>query len=464
MNRRELFAVATLGLTALAGVRFRSENPAPVLVGPPRDVPRRSVVVIGAGIAGMTAAQSLVRAGHDVTVLEARDRVGGRIQTDNRWGAPVDLGAAWMHGHNPVWAALDSEGVSWAAETDFGSVALFDHDGSRVSTLAAALPALRAEAIFPALERAASRLHADRSVADLLDEIGAGEGFSGRSARLLDFMMYAAIHQEFAIPPEQLSALQLPDYFSYPGPEYLPSEGMGVVWPALGLELPVQTGMVVEHVRITDRQVEVRTTEGRITADQCICAVPLGVLQRNGITFEPALPMAVQQAVNRLVVGDFYKLALRFPEPFWDGEADFTGSVAQAGQHGAGRHVAFLHLDRAHGEPVVAMLAGTHLARELESAGPSSATKLALDRLRTAYGTIPDPLDAMATSWRLDPHSNGAYANYGVGAGPDDVRAFQRLHLRRLTFAGEHTSIRVSSTVHGAYESGRRAARTLTEV
>ena len=89
------------------------------------------IIVIGAGIAGLSAAHRLTAEGFRVTVLEGRDRIGGRVWTDTSLGTPVDLGASWIHGirRNPLTALANQAGISTVA-TDFDALALYDIDGS----------------------------------------------------------------------------------------------------------------------------------------------------------------------------------------------------------------------------------------------------------------------------------------------------------------------------------------------
>ncbi|MEE8599952.1 flavin monoamine oxidase family protein [Euzebya tangerina] len=463
MNRREFLALGGAAATAGIGWFARAGARPPDLSG--RPVGRRAlrVAVLGAGVAGMTAASELSRAGHRVRVYEARDRIGGRVWTDHRMGVPVDLGAAWMHGRNPLFHRLVDAGEQFADETDFESLSFVDVDGTRLEETAVLRSGLRSVAV----ERMLASLSAtadipDVSVAAALDRIGAAHGLAGRDARMDDFIHYVIWHQTFAIDPGLLSARQLGRYHDYSGPEFVPERGMEAVFDLLDPDVDVRLNTPVEAVRLSADGVEIQTAIGVDRFDRCVCAIPLGVLQTGTPVFEPGLPAEVRRATERLVVGDFYKLVLRFPEVFWHAETDFTAILAEAGRWGDGRHSAFMHYDHVHGEPILIMVAGTHFAVQLERAGTHHATREAMRRLRLAYGPdIPDPVDSMATTWRSDPWSNGAYTNYGVGATAEDVRAFSRLHSGRITFAGEHTSEQVSSSVHGAFESGRRAAVTI---
>lgn len=461
MDRRRF--VQALGAAALAVPvlsRDRKTNRPDLAEMPSRCDERGSVVVVGAGAAGLTTAHELTRRGFRVTVVEGRDRIGGRILTDHSLGVPVDLGAAWVHGDNPVKDAMDDAGLGFAGTTDYESFVAFDVDGTRLSEQHLLGPVARVRAA----ERLLARIGADRrrSVRDVLDSHGVLDGLGGRARRVTDLLFYTVFHQEFAIPPELLSAGEVANYYDYPGAERLPAGGMEQVLSLYDPAVDIRFGSVVSAITLTGTGVEVTTSRGTFEADRCVCAVPLAVLQRGAIRFDPVLPDDVRRAIDHLVVGDFYKLALSFDDEFWDREHDFTASIGGPGQYGDGRHVAFLHLDRAQRQPILVMIAGTHLARELELAGAADATQFALDRLRRAYGTdVPAPVATVASSWRSEPLTGGAYSNYGVDATSDDVRSFHRLVLGRLAFAGEHTSERTPSTVHGAVESGRRAAAVL---
>jgi monoamine oxidase len=468
VNRRrflDLAAAAAVSLPLLGASR-------PVVTGPETAPPmpvdravRGPVAVIGAGLAGLAAADALRGAGVEVVVVEARGRVGGRVLTDHTLEVPVDLGAAWVHGDNPVRKHLLRAGGGVAATTDYESFVAFDVDGRRLGLRELLGPVARLEGARRLLARLAREAAEDMSVAEALDHHGALDGLAGCDERVTDFLYYTVFQQPFAVPPELLSLRQLPTYHDYPGPEYLPSGGMAAVLDLFDPGPDVRLGTEVTAVTVARTGVEIATTAGGIEADRCICAVPLAVLQREAIAFRPDLPAGARRGFDRLVVGDFYKLALRFDEVFWRRDRDFTASIGQAGRHGSGRHVGFLHLDRAHRTPVLVMIAGAALAAELEHAGRDAAVDFALDRLRLAYGDdVSAPVAAVATRWRGDALTGGAYTNYGVGSTADDVRAFHRLVGGRLTFAGEHTSVNSPSTVHGAVDSGRRAAAAVCGV
>ena len=127
MNRRRTLVALMASLSALFA------RPQPTKAG------GRRIVVVGAGLAGLSAARALAATGADVTVIEARDRIGGRIWTSRAWdGLPMDMGASWIHGldGNPM-TALAKEAGAACVETRFDAALALDAKGAEIDLDAA---------------------------------------------------------------------------------------------------------------------------------------------------------------------------------------------------------------------------------------------------------------------------------------------------------------------------------------
>lgn len=428
---------------------------------------RPEVVVVGAGISGLAAARRLHDDGVRVTVVEARDRVGGRVHSvRNARGDAFDLGASWIHGikGNPI-AAL-------ARDLDIPTVtsgrvnALFDVRGRRLDTAAiqarmgAALQAARAAAAGPG-----------RSVADVVRLAGVDEALSPRDRRLFRWYLTAELEHEFAGDVAELSAAHFDAENEPRGEEVVFPTGYDRIAHALAAGLDVRLRTVVTRIEWGEAaggegpsrgdgrvRVHLRDASGAVSvieADHAVVTLPLGVLKAGGVTFTPDLPASNRAAIERLGMGLMNKVWLTFPHRFW-GDADWINRAADP----VGRFTQFF----APRTPTP-MLAAFHTgacARELEARTDEETVAAALAALRTTYGAaVPPPLEAHVTRWSKDPFACGAYSFVAAGATPDDRVALATPLGRSVFFAGEATHTGYPSTVHGAYLSGIAAAKAV---
>lgn len=291
------------------GAYLSGRHAAAVLLGDRGGVEGDAVAVIGAGVAGLAAAGALREAGARVTVLEARDRIGGRVCTDTSWGMPVELGAAWVHGvrGNPITALVRSGG---------SALVLTDYDDETVRNLAGDEPAGLGAAqarVDRAVTRMGSRAYpVGVSAQDVLLDAGWRPTSVGRWAA------ETALTQEYGIGPAELGAAALYEGREQRGGDALVKGGYGVVPAQLAEGLDVRLRTPVRAVRGGRRggfTVALRSG-GTLESDAVVVAVPLGILQRGAIAMPP-LPGAVRWAIDGLAMGSLEKVVLQYPERWW---------------------------------------------------------------------------------------------------------------------------------------------------
>ncbi len=329
------------------------------------------VVVIGAGIAGLGAARALVERGHPVTVVEARDRVGGRIHTSTIGSQPVDLGASWIHGidGNPLVALAEQAGAERFA-TDDDSIAVRDIDGETIGA--------------DALDEARDRLLG--AVADGGPSVGEAADVGGRTLTadertLLRYALASEIEHEFAADAGQLSIAAIDEGEEFPGgDEIVPRGFRQLLTPLLG-GYEVRTSTPVARIAHDANGIVVTTDMGEtIAADRVLVTVPLGVLQADSIVFDPPLPDAKQASIDRLGMGVLEKVVLRFDTSFWD-DTDLLGFVgAQPGEF-----VEWLNLLPATSTPVLVGFNAGSIATNLTTRSDTAVVAAASQALATMY-------------------------------------------------------------------------------
>jgi monoamine oxidase len=422
------------------------------------------VIVLGAGMAGLTAARALAERGVRVLVLEARERVGGRVSSKQADGTTVELGAEFVHGRVPeLWALIDEAGLE-TVERD-GTVLRAEPDGG----LEEDDP--QDHAMFKTLEELREHEGPDESFADYIAGkpmasedrealVGYVEGFNAADAQRIGIKGLAAQQAaEDATEGDRIwhvrgGYAQLAEYLAARVKE-------------LGGE--IRLGKVVRSIAWEAGSVRVTTGAGVVyAARQCIVTLPLGVLQQvnsGGIEMIPE-PRAVP-AARRLAMGNVVRFSMVFRRCWW---TDAPVAIAPEKL----RELSFLFTFAEtpavwwtpHPEPGRAELTGwiggprsaTLQGRTAEELGAEACRVLAKVFGLGEEDVRRELLSTHTHDWAGDPFSLGAYSYIPAGA-LDAPRAMTEPAENTLFFAGEHTDITGHwGTVHAAMRSGLRAA------
>lgn len=451
MHKREFLKLLTLVLLGCGTSAFGEERNTGVPTG------RRRVVVIGAGLAGLAAARELMRAGHQVVVLEARDRIGGRIWTSNRWpDLPLDLGATWIHGStdNPLSDVSDESGARRLL-TSYERAVIYDTNGREISGRSEAkLDSVR-EAMFEAL-RKAQDADADTSVRRTLASLERRYAGDPEALRFLNFCVSGSIEQEYAGDANRLSAHWYDSAKEFDGDDVLFVQGFKVLTDYLAQGTDVRLSQVVREVRWQTAEIRVRTAEREFAADQVVVTLPLGVLKNNDVRFLPGLPEEKRNAISTLGMGVLNKCYLRFAHAFWPVDMDWLEYVPA--KHG--EWTEWVSFQRAMKKPVLLGFNAADRGREIETWTDDQIVASAMETLKAIFGAdIPQPIDWQITRWASDPFARGSYSYHALGSTPGMRDTLGRALSTRLFFAGEATHRDYFGTAHGAFLSGLRVAR-----
>ena len=404
------------------------------------------VIIIGAGAAGIAAARHLQRQGLHCRIIEAGDRIGGRAWSDGTsLGVPFDRGCAWFHcgGRNPLAPLADIHEITYggnpwnAYHLQSGLLDAMESRrlGGRVTADVESLCA-------------AGRTGQDPSAADVLDPEA-----PHRAVR--DYLISA------------INGVALEDYACAEaaadddtGENWIVHQGIGTLMTRLANGLDVVTGCPVRWVDTTEPEVRVGTDDGTFSAHAVLVTVSTGVLAAGAIEFRPLLPERKRQAVAALPMGVAEKIALRFvSNPFPYPPNTYLIVHAPGDEHAFG-----LHLCPA-GHPVAVGYAGGPLAEWLNRQTDTAAMEFALERLARAFGNdLRDKVIAHTrTRWADNPLTRGSYSAARPGGGHASRRVLAEPVGGRLFFAGEATDPTDFATVHGAWQSGIRAAREVIQ-
>ncbi|KAK6502762.1 hypothetical protein TWF481_007809 [Arthrobotrys musiformis] len=463
--------------------------------GEPSNLKKPKVLVIGAGTSGLRAAEVLIQAGCEVKVLEARDRVGGRIATTSKLGLPLDLGANWIHGNvgNPIIAIAEKANSSYSVD-ELDDTVVFAVDGTVLPKRLGeevvtkmwdyfdegiTFSAQNMESIAPNvsfMEYYKSKIEGEEGwdeerkgyqlqVADLLGSIVATE---------ISKQDFRNLHMEEPIPGENLflSSTYGP-VMDLMAQTVLKEDG------CLELNKPVE---MVETEQTEDEAVvhKVYTKDGGVyTADAVLCSIPLGSLKQDRVRFVPPIPEKIRQSIKHLGYGSLEKTYITFPKPFWmDGPSYFVFLADSTANRKTTAAISLAHIHPPYNQPTLLFYTHGETSKYITSilqfsASPEEARQKILAFFQPYISKLPNysaddpdciPREYVSTNWLNDEYAgNGSYTNFPVGLvdGVQDVKVIgEGVGERRLWFCGEHTAPLLGlASVSGAYWAGEGAAK-----
>ncbi|MGJ3264211.1 MAG: flavin monoamine oxidase family protein [Salinarimonas sp.] len=400
------------------------------------------MAILGAGAAGIAAARRLLATGLSVVLIEARDRVGGRALTASIAGQAVDIGAHWLH-------AADENGL--VGEARRLGLPLFDAPQEpRLILGADEADALETRAFHAAWDDLVDAIREIGAGADLAPASAALDGLAPEARRFRDMLAFA--HGPFACGAG-LETIGAADFAAARDDlDLFVAGGYGALVARLADGLPVALATRATRIDASGPRVQVETDRGTLHARALVVTVPVPILARGGIVFDPPLPAATRDALGALRPAAYEHVVLSWP----GGPLREAANTTVAFDGDAAENLGLLaNFDGGvlHYADLGGALVG-HLG------APEARAAFVRDSLAARFGreAVAGLRVLHASGWGEDPLSACAWTIAPPGA--HGARAALRDPIHgRILLAGEATSSTLWGTIGGAWAEGERAAR-----
>jgi monoamine oxidase len=403
-------------------------------------------------MAGLAAARSLTDAGWPVRLIEARDRIGGRVHTSRDWGVPLEMGASWIHGTtgNPL--------TELAQKAQVQTVPTAYDESAKLAVDPRLQPMDYSEGSWRRfVARARDRVDGG-SLGSAVNKAAVNEELSDNERTQLAFYLTTEIADDYAADADQLSVTTFDEGKYTGGDQAIIPSGYDALPKLLADGLQIALNTPVTAIARQDNSVMVRAGDQSFEGPAAIVTVPLGVLKSGSISFDPPLPDGHTHAVSALGFGALSKSYFRFNRRSWTAENAFYQFIGPE----PGLWAQWFTLPAAAGPIALAFNAGER-GRSVESSSPKDLITGALPIARQLFGDDISLAEVRTSSWSTDPYARGTYSFHAPGSGLGDRRRLQEPIGDRLYLAGEAVGADNPATVHGAVLSGRYAAKQLMQ-
>lgn len=453
MQRRKFIKKTVTGLpllfgtpTLLASCGKENENVIPN---------GKTVVVIGGGISGLAAAKKLKENGFTVIVLEAQEKVGGRIRTDRSLGVAFDEGASWIHGPrgNPITSLATQAGANTFLTSD-DSVEVFNTNGIAYSDTVLTKAESQFESALNAVRSAGTQTKSFQTVFNSLYPTQAND-------KLWKYMLSAYLEFSTGGDISKLSSKFFDDDEEFNGDDVIITNGYDKVTDFMAQGLEIRLSTRVTGINYANTKVVITANGSNIQADFVVVSVPLGVLKNNVIAFTPSLPANKIDAISNTNIGNVNKFLLTWKNPFWDPDLQYIGYTPDT----KGKFNYFLNIKKFTTSNGLMTFALGDYATVTENMSDSQIINEIMLHLKGIYGNnIPSPSNFLRTKWGQNINSFGAYSYPTNGSTSADFDTLANQVNNKIFFAGEHTEREYRGTVHGAYLSGIREADKIIDL
>jgi monoamine oxidase len=410
---------------------------------------KKSVLIIGGGMAGLAAARILVKHGIATTIIEAKDRLGGRIHTVKEGNALIELGAEFVHGHSQALLSAIQE-AKLSTQTVASRNQVFKHGKFETLPLWQLVGDVFNQ--IDARERDCS-----------FDEFLEQQSFDSETRKIAcEFVEGFDAAQVSRISTQALLRAEIAAEQMEGSDQLRVVEGYGALVRFLEKEIVQGGGRLMKGTRVRQIdwkhhrvEVAVENRDERLQAEAALVTLPLGILKTGQVTFAPPLPANKVDAIGKMQFGNVIKIIFQFRDTFWDGRGflhafDEPIPTWWGDQRG----------------PVIVGWAGGSKAEALLNCSSAQLETLGLDILAKMFAQSPARLrDQLVAfhfwNWAQDPDIGGAYSYIPVN-GLDLPMTLAQPVDDTLFFAGEAiVADAQTGTVFGALESGQRAAREI---